>query len=229
MKKFIISLTVLSFFFSGDMFAGDGKSHISLRSGASIPVADYGSHSLDKGCFTQTGFSLGINGVWYFYKNIGAGIDFNFSLHPVNASALATETVANDPFMEDLTIRSDPYNIKTFMAGIYYNFDVHERISIVPKFLFGMMYGRTPFQLYEAEYFMIGPHYYKVTESRDHNLAIMGGVMLDYNINDCLGLGLYIDYTYTKLIFGFQTSGGTENRTRKISYIDTGLKLLIRL
>ena len=192
-------------------------------------MGNYASDKLDVGCFTTTGFSAGFEGVWFFYKNIGAGVDFNFSLHPVAASALATATVIDDPFMEDLTIRSDPYNIKTYMAGLLYRFNITDKIKISPKIFGGLMYGRTPFQLYEASYFMIGPHTFKKTESRDHNFALKGGINAIYNINDCIGIGLNIDYTYSKLFFGFETATGQEVSERNISFIDTGLGLIIKL
>lgn len=216
-------------FTSSYLFAGDGKANISLKGAASMPVGKYSANNLSNGCFTTTGFSAGVEGSWFFYKNIGAGIDFNFSLHPVDAVALANETVLDDPVMEDLTVRSDPYNIKTYMVGLLYKFELSEKITISPKVYGGLMYGRTPFQLYDASYFMLGPHSFKKTESRDHNWAVKGGFNAIYDINDCIGIGIYFDYTYSKLFFGFQTATGHQVNERNISYMDTGLSLIIKL
>ncbi len=228
LKKLIIigtSLLLIQF----NLFAGDGKSYIGLKGGVSFPMGEYSSQTLNKGSFTTTGFSMGVEGVWFFYKNFGAGLDFNFSLHPVDASALATATVIDDPVMEDLTIRSDPYNIKTYMVGIHYYIPITSKFNITPKIQSGIMYGRTPYQLYEAVYFMFGPRYFKITESRDHRFAVKGGINAGYNINGCINIGLNIDYTYSKLIFGFQTSSGLETRQRRIGYLDISVNLIIKL
>jgi hypothetical protein len=161
MKTRITYIAFILLLGSLQLKAGDGKSYISLKGAASMPIGKYGSDNLSNGCFTTTGFSAGVEGAWFFYKNIGAGIDFNFSLHPVDAVALATETVQDDPVMEDLTVRSDPYNIKTYMVGLLYKFQLTEKISVSPRVYGGLMYGRTPFQLYDASYFMLGPKSFK--------------------------------------------------------------------
>ncbi len=227
MKKEIIILVLI--FSSANLVAGDGKSYISLKGSASMPIGKYSSKSLTEGCFTTTGFSAGVEGAWFFYKQLGAGLDVNFSLHPVDASSLATETVYDDQFMEDLTVRSDPYNIKTFMAGLLYRFYIYEELHITPKIFSGLMYGRTPFQLFEATYFYLGPHTFKKTESRDHGFAVKGGANIGWDINSCIGVGLFADFTYSKLYFGFQSVTGLEVKERNISYVDIGLNLIIKL
>jgi hypothetical protein len=229
MIKKILIFGFCLLFYSLNLLAGDGKYYISLKGAASVPMGKYHSNNLSDGCFTTTGFSVGAQGTWFFHKNLGAIIDFNFSLHPVDAPSLATETLLDDQFMLDLTIRTDPYNIKTYMLGIVYRIPIYEKLSVHPKILVGLMYGHTPFQLYDATYVLLGPHSFRVTESRDHNFAFKGGVDLVYDFNDYVGVGLSIDYIYSKLFFGFETATGPEVKERNISYLDTGLKLLLRL
>ncbi len=227
MKKLIIfSLCIL---FYMNIYASDGKSFVSLRSGVSLPVGDYGSNIIGTGSFTTAGFSFGAEGAWYFWDNVGFGLNVNYSIHPVDAIGLATAVVVNDPFMEDLNLRSDPYTMLTTLGGFYYYVSLSKKITIEPSLMAGVLFGKTPFQLYEPVYFMVGPEYYKVTSSRDYGFAIKPGVRSNYQINDCIALGIYAEFIYSQLSFGFYTSNGLEYRDRKISYLDLGLNLSIKL
>ena len=209
--------------------AGDGKSFVSLRSGVSFPLGDYSKNSLSAGCFTTTGVSFGAEGAWFFWKNLGFGLEVNYSLHPVDAVGLATEMVENDQFLIDMTVRSDPYTMLTTMAGFYYSINIKQKITIQPKLMAGIIFGKTPFQLFEPTFYLLGPSYFKTTSSRDRSFALKPGISVNYHISNCIALGIYTDYTNSNMVFGFYTSNGLEYRYRKISYLDLGLNLIIKL
>lgn len=210
-------------------YAGDGGSFVLLKSSVSLPTGDFGANNLEKGCFVTPGVTYGVEGAWFFLDNIGIGADVKYGLFPVDASGLATAKVIEDPFMEDLTIRSDPYNILTTMGGVYYNLKLGNKIELQPTVMAGIMFGKTPFQLYEPSYFMAGPDYFKITSSRDSGFAISPGLSGIYKVNDCISIGVDADFTYSKLSFGFYSSGELYYQHRKISYIDLGLSLRINL
>lgn len=229
MKK---KLLILLFCFTAilNVQAGDGKSFFSLKSSFSVALGDYGENNLEKGCFTTNGMSLGAEGAWFFWKNIGFGLDISYSLHSVDAVGLASESVAVDPFVTDLTVRSEPYTMLTLLGGFYYSFSLSQRFTLKPKILGGIMFGKTPFQLYEPILLFPGPLYYKTTSSKAHNFAIKGGLAINYDFMENVAIGIYADYSYSYLSFGFKTAGGHfENRNRKISYFDLGLALVINL
>lgn len=215
--------------FAIQAFAGDGKSFFALKSSASVPIGNYSLKNIDKGCFTTTGISFGAEGAWFFWKNIGVGAEVNFSIHPVDAVGLATAKVFDDPFMEDLYVRSDPYNMLTSLIGFYYRINLGDKFFLQPSLKAGVLFGKTPFQLYEPKYFMVGPDYYKVTSSRDSGFAIKPGLAVIYSFNNYIALGLNADFTFSELSFGFSTSNGLEYRDRQISYFDFGLSLIIYL
>ncbi len=100
-----------------NIYAQEKKSFIAIRGGASIPFGKYHSTSLEEGSFTQTGFNVSLEGAWFFLPKFGVGASTGINLHPVDVSALGWEVVQNDPFMEDVYIRSDPYQIITAMGG----------------------------------------------------------------------------------------------------------------
>jgi hypothetical protein len=227
MKRFLLGIFIIVLGLS--VKAEGGPSYFSLRSGFSVPLGDYKLQNLDEGCFTITGISFAAEGVWYFLRNIGVGIDVNYSLHPVDAVGLATEMVSSDPFLTDMTTRSDPYSILTITGGFFYSMKLFNRISFQPKLLAGAMFGKTPFQLFEPTYFLVGPEYFKITSSRDIGITVKPGLSIIYDISNCISVSSYLDYTYSQLSFGFITSKGQEYRDRKISYLDIGLGLIISL
>lgn len=224
-KLFVLSVLLVV---STILFAQDKDINISLRSSVSMPVGDYQKADVNVGSFANTGVSFSAKAVWFFWKNFGAGIDVSYSVHTVNASKLATQTVLNDPFMEDLVVRSEPFNMISITGGLYYRYKIGNKISVNPGLSGGILIGKTPFQLYEPKYFLVGPDYYKITSSRDQSFAFKAGISLIYDVNSCISLSLDSDYTHSKLSFGYYTSTGYEVRNRNISYFDIGLSLMLK-
>ncbi len=91
------------------------------------------------------------------------------------------------------------------------------------------MFGKTPFQLYEPTFYMLGPSYFKVTSSRADGFALKAGVSVRYSINSCIAIGLSSDYSYAPMKFGFHTVTGFEYRKKNIVFFDFSLGLIIKL
>ncbi len=227
MKKIIILAFIL--IMGLDTIAGDGKSFFMLRSGLSLPVGKYGSNNFDGGSFTYAGMSGGAEGAWFFKDYLGVGADINYSFHSVDVAALGRAMIDNDPFLTDIYIRSEPYQMLSLTAGLYSSIDIFNIISVQPKLLGGIMYGKTPFQLFEPEYFMVGPEFFKITSSRASGFAIKAGVSIIYTFNNCIGIAINSDYIYSPLKFGFNTGQGFEYRKKNISFFDFSVGLVIKL
>lgn len=208
-------------------YAGDGKSFFMLKGSYSLPVGDFASYNLEKGCFTTNGLSLGAEGAWYLYKNIGVGADFSYSLHSVDAIGIANKIIEDAILLNQLYVRSDPYKMMTAMAGVYYSIHIKDKLRIEPKILAGMMFGRTPWQLYEQELFLLGDNYYKITPSNANAFAFKAGVSIKYQVYKNVALSLFSDYTKSDLSFGFYSSNELNYRRRKIDYFDFGMGLVI--
>jgi len=86
-----------------------------------MPVGKYASKKLDGGSFAQTGWNVNMEGVWFFHRNVGFGIQAGYSAHPVDVSSLSHEKVLDDPFLEEMSIRSDPYRTLTFTGSVHYS------------------------------------------------------------------------------------------------------------
>jgi hypothetical protein len=151
-------------------------------------------------------------------------------LHPVDAGALGSAKLADNPYMNSLIIRSDPYLSLSLYAGLFFRFPLNKRIAFTAKAEGGMMYAQTPYQLYKAEYYMVGKNWYEVTSAGDYEASFLAGAGLRYDLNDCIGFSLHADFTYNEMDFDFITSGGII-RTDEIvmSFINLGGGIIIRL
>ncbi len=203
--------------------AQDKPSFFGIRSGVSIPYGKYHATDLDGGSFTTTGFNVSAEGVWFFHPKFGIGASAGLNFHPVDVYRLGWEKVQEDPFLEDLYIRADPYMIITAMTGFYTQFPIVKKFSFTGKLLVGLLYGRTPYQLYKPEYFLVGPPYYEITSAVDYKFSWQAGIGFRYDISPCFGLVLDSDIFYDKLIFGFNTALGTRYDEHIISFINTTL------
>lgn len=225
MKKSILILLVL--FISFNSMAGDGPSFLMLKGSYSMPVGNYASYDLDQGCFTTNGLTLGAEGAWYFNKNLGVGADVSFSLHTVDAIGIANKIIEDAILLNQLYVRSDPYRMITSMAGLYYSIQIIDRLRVEPKFLAGMMFGRTPWQLYEQELYLLGDNYYKITPSNAHAFAFKTGMSVKYRLSDCIALSIHADYSQSQLSFGFYSSDQLVYKDKKITFFDFGMGLVI--
>ena len=227
MKRSLILILCLV---AGQLLFSQGKqSWITLKGGASIPIGNYGGTNLDNSCFTQTGINIGFEGAWAILKNLGIGGQFGYNLHTVNVSTLGWEKVKADPFLEDLYIRSDPYRSITAMIGVYGNYNFWRNFQLSAKFLGGVMWMKSPYQLYKPQYFLVEPKWYEITSAGDYNIALAAGLGIQYNFSSCIGLKIEGEYNYSKMVFRFSTGNGIRNDYRNISFINTTLGLVILL
>lgn len=191
-----------------------------VKSGASFPVGDYHSKDLSKGCFTTTGLAFSAEVSYSPWEKTGfiamAGVNY----HPVDVGVLGWEKVLADPFLSDLYIRSEGYQVRQYMGGVYYNLPVMKNITLRSQVLLGMVWTKTPYQLYKPEYFMVNMPNYEITSSIDRSPAIQGGTGIEWKIKDYFALGISAEYTYANMQFGFIQQGERRIDERVISFIN---------
>lgn len=226
MRKTFLFLLI---FISLHAFSQDKNSFISLQGGASFPVGNYASTNLDYGSFTTTGINLGIEGAWFFLPYLGVGGQAAINYHPVDVSTLGWEKVQADPFLDDVTIRSESYQVATGTIGLYGKWKFWNNLSATGKLLGGVMWGKSPYQLYKPTYFLVEPKWYEITSATDLSAAFVGGLGLRYDISGCIGLKVDADYTYAQMVYGFRTATGTRYDYRDITYINLTLGLVVIL
>lgn len=225
MKKTLFFLILL---ISGTIQAQEKPSFFSLLAGTSLPVGGFHSKELPDGGFALPGMNVSMEGAWFFKPWIGVGAQAGIYFHPVDIRTLGYEKVIADPFMDDVYIRSNPYMTIAANAGLFFNFPLIQRLSLTAKTLGGMMYSETPYQLYKAEYYLVGEQWYEITASGDYEFSFLAGAGLRYNLKSCIGFVLNTDFTYNVLDFDFITLGGDIRTDKKIiSYIDISAGLVI--
>jgi hypothetical protein len=191
-----------------------------LQSGISIPFGGYNATKLYEGSFTQTGFNATFEGAWFFSKQFGAGLSAGLNLHPVDVSALGRAHINADLFLTDVTIRSEPFRIITIMPGLFAGFQLSEKLFINAKILSGLLYGRTPYQLYKPDYYLLPDDWIDITSSTDYKLSWQIGTSILYQLSSCIGISLNAGMVYDQMEFTFQTVNGSRTDVRKIGMIN---------
>lgn len=208
----------------------DNSGFAGIQAGPSIPVGGYSSKELPDGGFTTTGFSTSLEGAWFFMPWLGVGGQVGMNFHPVDVGALGYQKVLEDPFLDDVYIRSDPYRNYTFYTGLYFEWPLVNRLSFTSKALGGILLSYTPYQLYKATYFMIGEKWYEITSAGDLEFSFLAGTGLKYSLKNCIAFTLNGEFTYNQADFDFIASGGNVRTDEKvISYVNVLLGIVVEL
>jgi len=214
MNKYFISAFIISITLG--LSAQQKPSFISLQTGPSFPVGKFKDKKLPDGSFSLTGFSTSLEGAWFFKSWLGAGGSAGMHFHPVDVKTLGYEKVIADPFMNDVYIRSDPYRSYTLYAGFYFQVPLLQRLSFTAKALGGMIYTQSPYQLYKAEYEMIGEKWFEITSAGDFEGSFLAGAGLKYELKNCIGFSLNSEFTYNVMDFDFELTNGTIRTDKKV-------------
>jgi len=209
--------------------AQEKESFAGISAGFAIPFGNFRSTSLDGGSFAITGFNVNVEGAWFFKPKIGVGASVGLNMNPLWLGALEWAKVLNDPFLNDVSIRSEPFITATAMAGAYTQIPVWRNFSVTGKLLGGLLYGRTPYQLYKPEYYLVGPDFYEITPARDYKFSWQAGAGIQYDVSPCVGLLLEGVVMYDKLSFNFRTANGTRTDIHTIALLNTTLGVRIRI
>ncbi len=228
MKKAIFFLFILCLWITSS-FSQQINSFFSLRSGVSIPIGNFSSHNLNKGSFAQSGLNESIEGTWFFSHHLGVGGQVGFQLHPVNASALATTKVNADPFLTDLTIRSEPFQSIQALLGLYAGWPVGKNFTVTAKLLFGVLWAKTAYQLYKPTYYMTGPKYYEITSSKNYQLVFEPGMDIQHNLSHAIALKITTEMITKEMQFRFKTSQGIRTDSKQVGFVNVLLAMVVRL
>lgn len=224
------SLLIILIIISLHVLAQEKHSFVSLHAGTSVPVGQFQEKELPDGGFAQPGFNVSLEGAWFFKPWLGIGGSAGMNLHPVDVVSLKEEKLANDPTLDALLIRSEPYFSAGLYGGIYFLVPLKQKLSFTARALGGMLYAQTPYQLYKAEYFMIGKNWYDITSAGDYEGSFLAGAGLRYDLNDYLGFALNSEFTYNACEFSFlKLDGSTRTEYKTFTYVNVGLGVVFRM
>jgi hypothetical protein len=202
---------------------------LQLSGGISVPLLDYASNDLSKGSFTQPGLAISATIAWNMTKAFSTGLETALYQHPVDVSSLGAAKVLNDPFLEDLYIRSDPYRLVGLFPQLAYGFLSSKKVNLSVIGSLGPMWSRTPYQLYKPRYFLAGPPYYEITESRDLSLAYGMGVKAAFRVNPYVNFLMSFDMKETHAAFKFLTANGIRTDKKRITMLNINAGLYVTL
>jgi hypothetical protein len=104
------------------------KSYIGFFGGLSNPVSDFGSTDYGnyKSGFAKRGVTFGLDGAYYFYKNLGIGATFSFhdqgELNQTDADNLAAGYTASYQADQATLTAVDRYHYVSILVGPQYSF-----------------------------------------------------------------------------------------------------------
>ncbi|MBW7848143.1 MAG: hypothetical protein H3C41_08695 [Bacteroidales bacterium] len=229
-RNFLLALVVLLFFGSGRLQGQPTEAYVAFSGGLSIPLAAYSARQLPEGCFTMPGPEVVISAGIPLWRQFGAKAMAGYYIHPVDVSALGYQKLQADPFLSDLTIRSEPYRILAFMGGPFFQLHASRKLRLQGMPVAGWFSSRSPYQLHKTSYFMPGPAFYEITTSLDRSFAWGLSALCSYPVATCYEVGLSLDYLYTKAQFRFRRPDGTERTDpHPISMFNIHLNLLFKL
>ncbi|MCB9014341.1 MAG: hypothetical protein H6541_01005 [Lentimicrobiaceae bacterium] len=211
------------------LFAQTSQLQFLLQSGVSVPLSDFAGTNLETGSFALPGFS-GAAEVKYVRNNHwGILIQGGLSLNPIDVGYLGYQKVQADPFLDDVYIRSDPFKIIHLVAGPSYLKRIGKPFLLEGQLMAGVFFASTPYQLYKAEYALIGPVNFEITASRDNCFAYGAGLRLIYEFNTQYQFGVATQYMQSRAEFGFLTDQGIRTDVRNISQWTSSFTLILKL
>ncbi len=216
----VVAGLIVFLFCTSVAFSQQQRISVNIRSGISLPMADYASKSLADGSFTLPGFAASVESSFLIYKNWGVLVQGGVNFHPLDVGSLGYEKVLNDPFLQDVYIRSEAFRIIQLGGGVLRRFDLGSGFSLDGKLTAGAFLSQTPYQVYRPSYFLTGPDLYVITSANDRSFAYGLGLDFSYHLNDCLRIALSSEYQRSRAAFGFISGGQQRIDWRNISFLN---------
>jgi len=230
LDKLVFVLLFLVFCYVSSTQAQEYRSFVGFRMGPSIPFGKYYLNDLDGGSFANLGVSFSLEGAWFFKSHLGVGAEISENLHPVDEYNLAWAKVVNDPSMESLNLQSEPYEVRTYMAGMYFRWPVSkEKLFVQLKGLGGLIWMRTPNQLHGATFFMGYEHSWWITSATDKKFGFLIGSGLEYYLFERVGLVLNAEYSYANMNFTYYTATDSYVKEHHVNYLNVVLGINVNL
>jgi hypothetical protein len=230
MKKLISLLIAGAISFTCFTISAQTKPHfVGITAGASLPLASYQAQTIEDGCFTTLGVNFCGEGAWFITKKLGFGVHLSWNQHPVNVSALGAARIQANPFLADTYIRSDPWIVKSAMAGAFFQQSFKKKFAFTANLLVGISEARTPYQVHEPQYFLVSVPYEIITESIDRSTTWMLGFGIRYELTPCYALVWENNFFSNPFAFIFETSDGYRTDHKKITFLNSNIGIRFNL
>jgi len=194
---------------------------IGLRYGYSLPMGQFASHEYKRdgkeyGAYALLGSAFSAEGTGYVIDRLGIAANISVAYYPIATGYYLEDKDADDPAGMNFRMKSDPYEVWKFMAGVLYKLPIREKISFTLKGMSGILWAKTPDQLYAANYFGIGEYVWMKTQARSTVISILGGMACNYQLFPNVELNLCSEFSYAKPTFSFWDAKLTVKTDREI-------------
>jgi hypothetical protein len=194
------------------------------------PVGDFGSTSIDKGGFAQSGWGIVLdsrNKLKFLPERWSLYLHSTYQWNTLNTQAVADKFTAKLGLRT--TVSNSKYNPLLTTIGPAYDIPVSEKVSIGLRGSIGVMFNSTKamtIKVYDAANTIIANELVNF----DNNPAFaytLGGEIRFVLVKDAISLALYADYTSanqtTDVTF---TTADPSSSFEKLQYINTGFKFV---
>ncbi len=216
MKKLLLSFILL---LSISAFTQSDKFYLDISSGLALPIGKYSSQDLIEGSFTEPGGNLLINFNWLAKPPFGLRVLMSGVMNPVDVASLGWVRVASDPFLSDVSIRSDPFIVLSAMGGVFYEKELIRKLNIQAGINAGVMEIRSPYQLHKPKYFLFGPEYFEITTASDYAFAYQFSLDFEYEFREGWSLIFHSSYNHAVAEFTFWTANEIRVDRKPITYL----------
>lgn len=178
------------------------NSFAGIRLGYALPMGQFASHEYGSGGYALLGKSIGGEAAWFFAPKIGLGVDISVNSFGFATGFYAEDMKENTPELESaVDMLSGPYNVRTFMGGLYYRVNIVPKLFSSFKLMGGLLTARSPDQFHGAQIYVQGKNYWWKTGSLDRTFGILTGASFEYEIFEHINLLLQADFSYAEPAF----------------------------
>lgn len=193
-------------------------SYIGLTGGANFPLGNFGKgdYGNEKSGFANTGFNIGITGVYYFkHSNFGIGGVASMTQYGFKgAQSLA------DGYKEAFDIDSSTVYVHghhqalNILVGPYYNFSFGSKLALDVHVLGGVVNAKLPgFEVFIEDQ---EGNNFSQDKAKQAAFGLQGGAALHYYVCKHINIFLGVDYTYADPAFKITNVNRPVNAGRKI-------------
>jgi opacity protein-like surface antigen len=108
------------------------------------------------------------------------------------------------------------------MVGPVAQLHIGDRFMFKGKILGGLLYGKTPYQLYKPDYFGVVAPWSEITSAKDWKFSWQAGMGITYQLS-CVAFVFETEIIHDQLEFNFYKGSTLHTEYKDISIINTTL------
>jgi len=200
----------------------------------SFPIGEFGATDIEEGGFAEPGWGFLLEDKFTFSSwPEGLNVGFHFSYQENKADGQAIGQAFSEALEGQFDVRVSAGSFRPLVAtlGPFYEWKLNQKFSIDFKSGAGIMFtGIDPINLniYNDQNELILKE--RVEYQTKPDFSFMLGVNFGYQLSDFWAVNLFADYAYSNESFNSSlVSGSSSSSDQKISFINTGLSLSLRI